>query len=112
MSPQQPQAYLKIGDTLSLQMGYNDGANPPQPINIAGYGITLLIRTQDGTLTLATLAIGSGITIVDAVNGVFVAVYAATSGWSGNVAVQFRFVDTQTQVVTSDPLVIGMQGTI
>ena len=111
---QTPQAFLKIGDALVLTQSYNSGASPPVGINLTGYTITVLIKDGTDTTTLATLTIGSGVTLGDqtASPGSFVGLYTATSGWAGNILVQFRFVDLAGLVGTSDPITIAMQATL
>ena len=113
---QTPQAFLMIGDTLVLTTNYNNGGSPPVPINLTGYTITILIRDGTDTTTLATLTIGAGIVVADqsvAANlGNYVATYASTSTWAGNVLVQIRYVNPFGGVETYDPIVIAMKAAL
>ena len=116
MTTQTPQATLIVGDTLVLTNNYNNGGSPPVPINLTGYTITVLIRDATDTTTLATLTIGSGITVADqsvAANvGNYVATYASTGTWSGNVLIQIRYVNPTGGIETYAPIVIGMQAAL
>ena len=113
---QTPQAFMFIGDTLTFSQTYTNGASPPAAINLTGYTITILIRDAADLTTLATLTIGSGITLADQSIqsnwGIFTARYANTSTWAGNVQVQYQFVDTLGNITTYPVVVIGMQAAL
>lgn len=75
----------KIGATLAWTVVYTDDAGAP--VNLTGYAITMQIRDNKNSV-LADLAIGSGITIVDAAAGKYSVVVSAAdqAAWVPTIA--------------------------
>ena len=62
------------GDTIdAVQFTMEDNTDPdnPVPINLTGAAIRMQLRVDAKSKACLTLSVGSGITITDAVNGVF-----------------------------------------
>ncbi len=109
--PQSPQTQLKQGDTFLWPIAFTAGTKPDTPINITGYAITLTLKDANGVV-LATLTVGSGITITNAAAGLAQAIFASTAAWTGNVEAQIATVDTNSTKITYDAVVIGMVAVI